>query len=58
MDNVMGKYRKTCELQRQEAVKILAERHGITRVDEVYEDGETLLSRAAGCERAWICCGC
>lgn len=48
MDNVMGKYRKTCELQRQEAVKILAERHGITRVDEVYEDGETLLSRAAG----------
>ena len=36
--------------ERQEAVKILAERHGITRVDEEYEDGETLLSRAAGCE--------
>ena len=35
---------------RREAVKILAERHGITRVDEVYEDGETLLSRAAGGE--------
>ena len=33
---------------RREAVKILAERHDITRVDEVYEDGETLLSRAAG----------
>lgn len=50
MDNVMGKYRKTCELQRQEAVKTLAERHGITKVDEEYEDGETLLSRAAACE--------
>ena len=36
--------------ERREAVKILAERHGITKVDEVYEDGETLLSRAAGCE--------
>lgn len=48
MVNVMGKYRKTCELQRQEAVKTLAERHGITKVDEEYEDGETLLSRAAG----------
>ena len=36
--------------ERREAVKTLAERHGITRVDEVYEDGETLLSRAAGCE--------
>ena len=33
---------------RREAVKILAEKHGITRVDEVYEDGETLLSRKAG----------
>lgn len=38
------------DMERQEAVKILAERHGIARVDEVYEDGETLLSRAAGCE--------
>lgn len=37
-------------MERREAVKILAERHGITGVDEVYEDGETLLSRAAGCE--------
>ena len=36
--------------ERLKAVKTLAERHGITRVDEVYEDGETLLSRAAGCE--------
>ena len=35
--------------ERREAVKILAERHGITKVDEAYEDGETLLSRAAGC---------
>ena len=34
--------------ERQEAVKILAERHGITNVDEVYEDGEILLSRKAG----------
>ena len=34
--------------ERREAVKILAESHGITRVDEVHEDGETLLSRAAG----------
>lgn len=47
MDNVMGKYRKTCELQRQEAVKTLAERNGITRVDEVYEDGETLIPDVA-----------
>ena len=35
-------------MERREAVKILAERHGITRVDEGYEDGETLLSRKAG----------
>lgn len=35
-------------MERREAVKILAERHGITRVDEVYEDGETLLSRTRG----------
>lgn len=27
-------------MERREAVKILAERHGITRVDEVYEDGD------------------
>lgn len=39
--------------ERREAVKILAESHGITRVDEVYEDGETLLSRAAGCAGAF-----
>lgn len=30
---------KPNEEKRREAVKILAERHGITRVDEVYEDG-------------------
>lgn len=41
---------KPNEEERREAVKILAEGHGITRVDEVYEDGEALLSRAAGCE--------
>lgn len=46
----MSKLFKPSEQDRQEAVKILAERHGITRVDEVYEDGETVLSRAAGCE--------
>lgn len=57
----MSKLFKPSEQDRQEAVKILAERHGITRVDEVYEDGETLLSRAAGCggvSRVWSCCGC
>lgn len=37
-------------MERREAVKILAERHGITNVDAVYEEGETLLSRAAECE--------
>lgn len=58
MDNVMGKYRKTCELQRQEAVKILAERHGITMVDEVYEDGKPCCRARRGVSRAWICCGC
>lgn len=47
---VMSKPHRSSERERHEAVKILAERHGITRVDEVYEDGETLLSRAAGCE--------
>ena len=41
---------KLSEQECREAVKILAERNGITRVDEVYEDGETLMSRAAGCE--------
>lgn len=44
----MGGMGRPTDTERQEAVKILAERHGITRVDEVYEDGETLLSRAAG----------
>ena len=39
---------KPNEEKRREAVNILAERHGITKVDEVYEDGETLLSRKAG----------
>lgn len=51
MDNVMGKYRKTCELQRQEAVKILAERHGITGVDDESE-GMTPLTCAASAGHA------
>lgn len=46
----MGGMGSPTDKERREAVKILAERHGITRVDEVYEDGETLLSRAAGRE--------
>ena len=46
----MSKLHKLSELERLEAAKILAERHGRTRMDEVYENGETLLSRAAGCE--------
>lgn len=58
MNIVMSKPHQSSEMGRREAVKILAEQHGITRVDEVYEDGETLLSRAAGCERVWSCCGC
>lgn len=45
----MGGMGRPTDKERREALKILAERHGITRVDEVYEDGETLLSRAAGC---------
>ena len=36
------------DMERREAVKILAERHGITNVDEAYEDGEILLSRTRG----------
>lgn len=46
----MGGMGRPTDQERREAVKILAERHGITNVDELYEDGETLLSRAAGCE--------
>ena len=49
MSIVMSKPHQSSEMGRREAVKILAERHGITREDEVYEDGETMLSRAAGC---------
>lgn len=49
MSIVMSKTHQSSEMGRLKAVKILAERHGITRVDDVYEDGETLLSRAAGC---------
>lgn len=50
MGTVMSKPRKSSGQERPEAVKTLAERHGITKVDEEYEDGETLLSRAAACE--------
>ena len=45
---VMSKPHRSSERERHEAFKTLAEKYGITRVDEVYEDGETLLSRAAG----------
>ncbi len=38
---------KPSEQKRREPVKILAERHGITKVDEVYEDGEPPLMNAA-----------
>lgn len=41
----MGGMGRSADTERREALKILAERHGITRVDEVYEDGETLLAR-------------
>ena len=44
----MGCMGRPTDTERHEAVEILAERHGITGVDEVYEDGEPLLSRAAG----------
>lgn len=47
---VMSKPHRSSERERHEAFKTLAEKYGITRVDEVYEDGETLLSHAAGCE--------
>ncbi len=50
MSLVMSKLHKSSEMERWEAVKTLAERHGISKVDEVHEDGETLLLRAAGCE--------
>ena len=44
----MGGMGRPTDKERHEAIKILAERHGITNVDAVYEDGETLLSRKAG----------
>ena len=49
MGIVMSKPHESSEQERQEAIQNLAKMHGITKMDEVYEDGETLLSRAAGC---------
>ena len=55
---VMSKPHKTSELERREAARTLVEKFGITRVDEVYEDGKPCCRARRGVSRVWICCGC